>query len=110
MRLALGAVDALMDQYDALASDRPDVAAGATPRPGMHGGDGLLPGDRVHDRPDGLSPAGTMCLIRLDQPRTLRTTDALCPSPRDLEESAHRGSPAAPVVCRACASRHVPMM
>jgi len=70
--MRLDAVDALMDQYGALASDHPDVAAGASTSPGMHGGDGLLPGDRVHDLPDGLSPAGTMCLIRLDQPRTLQ--------------------------------------
>jgi hypothetical protein len=32
----------------------------------MHGGLGLLPGNRMTDRPDGSSPAGTLQAIELD--------------------------------------------
>src|SRR4051794_21147724 len=66
------AVNALMDRYGSIASDPADRAAGATPRRRMHGRFGLLPGDRVSDRPDGLSPAGEMSLILLDEPMPLQ--------------------------------------
>ncbi|MBB4697944.1 hypothetical protein [Paractinoplanes abujensis] len=62
------AVSALIERYGSLTSDHPDVAGGAHPRPVMHGGFGLLPGDRVINRPDGLSPAGTLQTIELDVP------------------------------------------
>jgi hypothetical protein len=78
------AVDALITQYGALASDHPDVAAGAAPRRAMHGGAGLLPGDRVHDRHDGLSPAGTMSVIRLDQPHALQDYGCALPETSEI--------------------------
>ncbi|GAA4591117.1 hypothetical protein BJY16_000167 [Actinoplanes octamycinicus] len=60
------AVHALLDRYGSLGSDHPEVAGGATTRRQMSGGVGWLPGDRVPDRPDGLSPAGTISEINLD--------------------------------------------
>jgi hypothetical protein len=57
------AVDALMDRYYILGSDHPEVAAGASEPATMHGGVGLRPGRRIPDRPDGLSPAGTITHI-----------------------------------------------
>jgi len=62
----------LIDRYGSIASDHADVAAGATPQRRVHGGFGLFPGDRVPDRPDGLSPAGEMSLILLDEPMPLQ--------------------------------------
>ncbi|MFI5888513.1 hypothetical protein ACIA5D_00150 [Actinoplanes sp. NPDC051513] len=73
------AVNALMDLYGSIGSDHPDVAAGSTPRRRMHGGVGLLPKDRVHDRPDGLSPAGAISLILLDEEHTIQDYGCFLP-------------------------------
>lgn len=86
------AVDALMNQYGALASDHPDVAAGAARRQ-MRGGVGLLPGDRVHDRPDGLSPAGTISVIRVDQPQALQDYGCALPETSEIFAVPQRPSP-----------------
>jgi len=82
---------ALIDQYGSLASEHPEVAAGATERPRMHGGVGLLPGDRVLDRPDGLSPAGSVSMILLDEPRPVQDYGCALPDEADLfNVPAHR--------------------
>jgi hypothetical protein len=78
------AVQALVDRYGSVASEHPDVAAGATPQQHMHGGVGLLPGDRVQDRPDGLSPAGSLRLIAVGEPRPLQDYGCFLPEPDDL--------------------------
>jgi hypothetical protein len=54
------AVHSLIERYGSLASDHPEVSRGATAPERAHGGVGLLPGDRINDRPDGLSPAGAV--------------------------------------------------
>ncbi|GAB2584927.1 hypothetical protein Aab01nite_53550 [Paractinoplanes abujensis] len=79
---AYDAAEALIGRYGSLASEHPDVAATGTARPTMHGGFGLLPGDRVSDRPDGLSPAGALTTFELDVP-TLQ--DYGCFLPEDLD-------------------------
>ncbi|MCY1143999.1 hypothetical protein OWR29_38900 [Actinoplanes sp. Pm04-4] len=56
---------ALIERYGALTSDHPDVASDDD-RPRTHGGTGLLPDVLVTDRPDGLSPAGSLGVIELD--------------------------------------------
>jgi hypothetical protein len=73
------AVGALIDRYGSLASEDPDVAAGATPRRHVHGGIGLLSGDLVLDRPDGLSPAGEIGQISVDVQRTLQSYGCALP-------------------------------
>jgi hypothetical protein len=75
---------ALRDRYGSVASEHPDVAGGATPRRRMHGGTGLLPGDRVEDRPDGLSPAGSFSTIVLGSHRPLQDQGCALPDERDL--------------------------
>ncbi|MBM2623810.1 hypothetical protein JIG36_50810 [Actinoplanes sp. LDG1-06] len=57
---------ALIDRYGSLAPDHPAVATRNGSRPDMHGGAGLLPGDYDTDRPDGLSPAGSLRVLDLD--------------------------------------------
>ncbi|MFC7280160.1 hypothetical protein ACFQS1_39900 [Paractinoplanes rhizophilus] len=74
------AADTLIEEYGLLASEHPDVAAGATPRRRMRGGVGWLPGDYVHDRPDGLSPAGAVREIRVIKGPALQ--DYGCAFPR----------------------------
>ena len=82
---------ALIDQYGSLASQHPEVAAGASERRRMHGGVGLLPGDRVLDRPDGLSPAGSVSMIVLDEPRPVQDYGCTLPDEADLfNVPAHR--------------------
>jgi hypothetical protein len=78
------AVHALLDRYGELASDHPDVAAGATPIRQMHGGVGLMPGERVRNRPDGLSPAGSVTQIVLGEPRPLQDYGCFLPDDLDL--------------------------
>lgn len=87
------AVDALINQYGRLGSEHPDVAAGASPLRRMHGGLGLRPGDRVPDRPDGLSPAGAISLILLDEPLPLQDYGCFLPETADLfTEPARRAT------------------
>jgi hypothetical protein len=74
------AVDALMDRYYILGSDHPEVAAGSSKPATMHGGLGLRPGRRIPDRPDGLSPAGTITHIEFGTTPRCRTTAASCRS------------------------------
>ncbi|WP_111871466.1 hypothetical protein [Actinomadura craniellae] len=57
------AVHVLLDRFGRLADDAPDM---------MIGRGGPLPGRRVPDRPDGLSPAGELQQIVLDDPRPLQ--------------------------------------
>jgi hypothetical protein len=78
------AVHTLLDRYGELASDDPEVAAGATPIRRISGGVGLMPGERVRDRPDGLSPAGTIGEIVLDEPHPLQDYGCFFPEDRDL--------------------------
>jgi hypothetical protein len=78
------AVYALIDRYGSLASEDPAVAAGATPRRQMSGGLGLLPGDRVGDRPDGLSPAGEISQIAIDRSRPLQDYGCSLPDSVDI--------------------------
>jgi hypothetical protein len=78
------AVDALVDCYGCVASDDPDVAGEASPRRRMAGGVGLLPGDRVLDRPDGLSPAGTIRVILLDDGLPLQDYGCFLPDEDQL--------------------------
>jgi len=78
------AVHQMIDTYGSVASDHPDVAAGATPRPTMHGGSGLLPGDRVHDRPDGLSPSGRITEIVLGEQTTVQDYGCFLPETVEL--------------------------
>jgi hypothetical protein len=75
------AVHVLLDHYGTLASDHPDVAAGGTTPRRMHGGTGVLPGERVLNRRDGLSLAGSITMIVLDEPRPLQ--DYGCFQPED---------------------------
>jgi hypothetical protein len=85
------AVYALIDQYGSLASEHPEVAAGATAQRRMHGGVGLLPGDRVLDRPDGLSPAGSVSMIVLGEPQPVQDYGCFLPDDADLfSVPAHR--------------------
>lgn len=87
------AVFALLDRYGSAASEHPDVAAGATARRRMHGGTGYLPGDHVHDRTDGLSPAGTLRMIVLDEPRTVQSYGCVPFEFADMFAGpAHRGT------------------
>jgi hypothetical protein len=62
------AVHIMLDRYGSLGSDDPAVAAGGSTRSVMHGGFGHLPGDRVHGRADGLSPAGEIAQIVIGEP------------------------------------------
>jgi hypothetical protein len=78
------AVYVLRERYGSIASEHPDVAVGATPRPRMHGGAGLLPGDRVEDRPDGLSPAGSYSIIVVGSHRPIQDYGCALPDQRDL--------------------------
>jgi hypothetical protein len=50
----------------------------------MHGGAGLLPGDRVEDRPDGLSPAGSYSTIVAGAHRPLQDYGCALPDQREL--------------------------
>jgi hypothetical protein len=79
IRDAYDAAHALIDRYGSLASDDPEVAADATERRRMHGGVGLIPGDRVLHRPDGLSPAGAISMIVLGEPRPLQDFGCFLP-------------------------------
>jgi hypothetical protein len=85
------AVHALIDQYGSIASEHPDVAAGATERRHLSGGVGLLPGDRVHDRPDGLSPAGDVSHVSIDVPRPLQDYGCFLPDDEELFGRPGRG-------------------
>lgn len=85
------AVFALMDRYGALASDHPDVATGGTAVRRMSGGLGVMPGERVRDRPDGLSPAGSISCVVLDEPQPLQ--DYGCFLPEDAELFSSRLAP-----------------
>lgn len=76
------AVSALIDRYGSLVSDHPEVAAGASEPQHMHGGVGLVPGGRVTDRPDGLSPAGEISTIVLQGP-TLQSYGCFLPDDLD---------------------------
>jgi hypothetical protein len=87
------AVHALLDRYGELASDHPDVAAGATPIRHMHGGVGLMPGERVGNRPDGLSPAGSVTQIVLGEPRPLQDYGCFLPGDLDLFADPADGHP-----------------
>jgi hypothetical protein len=78
------AVHALLDRYGELASDDPEVATGATAVRHMHGGVGLMPGERVRNRPDGLSPAGSVTQIVLGEPRPLQDYGCFLPDDLDL--------------------------
>jgi hypothetical protein len=78
------AVYVLRDRYGSIASEHPDVAGGATPRRRMHGGAGLLRGDRVEDRPDGLSPASSFSTIVVGAHRPLQDDGCALPDQRDL--------------------------
>jgi hypothetical protein len=78
------AVDALIDRYGSVASEHPDVAAGATPQRRMRGGVGLPPGDRMEDRPDGLSPAGAMSMILIDESQPLQDYGCFMPDAAEL--------------------------
>jgi hypothetical protein len=85
------AAHALIERYGSLASEHPDVAAGATARRRMSGGAGWLPGDRVRDRPDGLSPAGTVSQVEAGAGRSLQDYGCWLPEPGDLfTEPLHR--------------------
>jgi hypothetical protein len=105
-----GAVDALRERYGSVASEHPDVAGGATPRRRMHGGSGLLPGDRVEDRPDGLSPAGSFSTIVAGSHRPLQDEGCALPDQRDLlstiraRTTPSAGACLAPAKVRALAS------
>ena len=79
VRDAYDAAHALIDRYGSLASDDPEVAADETERRRMHGGVGLIPGDRVLHRPDGLSPAGSISMIVLGEPRPLQDFGCFLP-------------------------------
>jgi hypothetical protein len=76
------AVCALIDRYGSLVSDHPEVAVGASEAQRMHGGVGLVPSDRVTDRPDGLSPAGEIRTIVLQGP-TLQSYGCFLPDDLD---------------------------
>lgn len=64
------AVHALLDRFGRLTPDAP---------PGLLGRDGPRPGERVPDRPDGLSPAGEIQHITLDEPRPLQDYGCFLP-------------------------------
>ncbi|MFB9838218.1 hypothetical protein [Actinoallomurus acaciae] len=64
------AVHALLDRFGRLAADAPATMAG-------YGGP--RPGERVLDRPDGLSPAGELENIVLDDPRPLQDYGCFLP-------------------------------
>lgn len=64
------AVHVLLDRFGRLAPDAP-----ATPI----GRGGPLPGERVPDRPDGLSPAGELQQIVLDDPHPLQDYGCFLP-------------------------------
>ena len=76
IRDAYGAAHALIDRYGSLASDDTEVAGGATELRRMHGGVGLIPGERVLGRPDGLSPAGAISIIVLGEGRLVNLAAA----------------------------------
>ncbi|MDH6707778.1 hypothetical protein P3T27_004515 [Kitasatospora sp. MAA19] len=57
------AVFALLDRFGGLAPDLPDAGAGRC---------GPIPGRRVLDRSDGLSPAGEILQVVLDEPQPLQ--------------------------------------
>ena len=64
------AVHALLDRFGRLAADAPAT---------MTGYGGPRPGERVLDRPDGLSPAGELENIVLDDPRPLQDYGCFLP-------------------------------
>nr|WP_157554970.1 hypothetical protein [Herbidospora sakaeratensis] len=64
------AVGVLLDRFGPLASDAPDQLVG-------YGGP--LPGHRVLDRPDGLSPAGELQQIVVDDPMALQDYGCFLP-------------------------------
>ncbi|MBB2940640.1 hypothetical protein FB565_000344 [Actinoplanes lutulentus] len=78
------AVDALINCYHTLASDDPELAAGSSEPPTMHGGVGLRPGQRVPDRPDGLSPAGMILSIEFGHHTPLQDYGCFLPSFTEL--------------------------
>jgi hypothetical protein len=63
------AVHALLDRHGRLAAGAPVVGYG-----------GPRPGERTLDRPDGLSPAGEIEQIVLDDPRPLRDYGCFLPA------------------------------
>ncbi|MET8908930.1 hypothetical protein [Micromonospora sp. NPDC004551] len=64
------AVHAILDRDGALAAD---AVNGDTAR-------GLLPGTRVSDRPDGLSPAGWLQQVVVDDPQPLQDYGCFLPA------------------------------
>ncbi|GAA0572326.1 hypothetical protein GCM10010172_66080 [Paractinoplanes ferrugineus] len=78
------AAHALIDRYGSIASEHGEVAAGATPRRRMSGGVGLPPGDRVRDRPDGLSPAGSIGQVAVGEIPSLQDYGCALPDLVDL--------------------------
>lgn len=66
------AVHALLDRDGALAADAVDGEA--------VGIGGRLPGTRVSDRPDGLSPAGWLQQVVLDDPQPLQDYGCFLPA------------------------------
>lgn len=78
------AVHALLDRDGTLASDTVDSELIGVGRP--------LPGARVSDRPDGLSPAGRLQQVVLDDPQPLQDYGCFLPEdpfalPRTLDGS-----------------------
>ncbi|WP_344938586.1 hypothetical protein [Sphaerisporangium flaviroseum] len=66
------AVFILLDRFGRLSADAPEMPVGRG---------GLRPGQRVLDRPDGLSPAGEIKQLVLNDPRPLQ--DYGCFPPED---------------------------
>jgi hypothetical protein len=64
------AVHVLLDRFGRLAADAPATLIGRG---------GPRPGERVPDRPDGLSPAGELQHIVLDDPRPLQDYGCFLP-------------------------------
>ncbi|MEV4358759.1 hypothetical protein [Nonomuraea sp. NPDC049625] len=64
------AVHVLLDRFGQLAADAPETSLGRG---------GLRPGRRVPDRPDGLSPAGELQRIVLEDPMPLQDYGCFLP-------------------------------
>ncbi|SBT37364.1 hypothetical protein [Micromonospora auratinigra] len=78
---AAEAVEAVTDVYDAVHAllDRDGMLAADAVSGELAGAGGPLPGTRESDRADGLSPAGWLQQVVLDDPRALRDYGCFLP-------------------------------
>ena len=78
---ATGAAEAVTDLYEAVHAllDRDGALAADAMDNDVVGRDGVLPGVRVNDRPDGLSPAGWLQQVVLDDPQPLQDYGCFLP-------------------------------